>query len=65
MQRTEERDGLALKGEYTYSDGFFKRTGTLKKAKITVFENQTEKSHFTTITNFSSEASYVYFLQNI
>ena len=29
VQRTEERDGLALKGQYTYSDGFFKRTGKL------------------------------------
>merc|ERR1719158_1880531 len=26
VQRTEERDGLKLTGEYSYSDGFFKRT---------------------------------------
>ena len=28
VERTEERDGLSLTGEYSYSDGFFKRTGT-------------------------------------
>ncbi|XP_055676989.1 uncharacterized protein LOC129786165 [Lutzomyia longipalpis] len=26
IERTEERDGLKLKGLYSYSDGFFKRT---------------------------------------
>ena len=28
VERTEQREGLSLKGEYTYSDGFFQRTGT-------------------------------------
>ena len=28
VERSEEREGLSLKGEYTYSDGFFQRTGT-------------------------------------
>ena len=27
VERSEEREGLSLKGEYTYSDGFFQRTG--------------------------------------
>ena len=31
VERTEERDGLSLTGEYSYSDGFFKRTGKSKK----------------------------------
>ena len=31
VERTEERDGLSLTGEYSYSDGFFKRTGKLKR----------------------------------
>ena len=30
VQRSEQRDGLKLTGEYSYSDGYFKRTGEFK-----------------------------------
>ena len=43
VERSEQRDGLKLTGEYSYSDGFFKRTGEFRLEII--FQGLSRFSH--------------------